>query len=91
MARKKIIIRLNGTDKNPYHKLGFRMNPFPQIAKHELMPAMMAINKLGADPIPDTDYIRKVLKGLVSEELIDMCCAWFKKGEMTEFTVSWDE
>lgn len=28
-------ISLNGTDSNPWHKLGLTQNPFPQLARYE--------------------------------------------------------
>ncbi len=30
----KIIVELNGTDINPYHKLGLTQNPFSQIGAY---------------------------------------------------------
>jgi len=82
-------IRLNGTDKNPWHSFGFKQNPFPQIAKAELGPAMNAINSLNGDPLGGPDDIRKRLSGTASEELIELCCAKFRKGELVEFIITW--
>ena len=82
----KLKVALNGTDTNPYMKMGFTQNPFPQVAKAELMHAMNQLNKLAAEPIPDTRYIRETLKGW-SEEFVDLCVQKFKKGQYIEFTV----
>lgn len=78
---------INGTDTNPYHQYGLRQNPFPQIAKQEYCQAMMALNRLGAEPIRDTDQIRQILTGF-SPEFIEGCCKRFVKGEMVEFEAS---
>ena len=82
----KFKVVLNGTDINPYHKLGLSQNPFPQIADYKYSGEMLHIQKLGGDPVPDTDYIRNHLKGF-SPEFIEGCCSRFKKGEMVEFMV----
>lgn len=82
----KLQVALNGTDSNPFHKFGLSQNPFPQIAEYELTSRCLNLQKLGGDPIPDTDYIRKVLDGW-SEEFIELCCKMFKKGEYVRFEV----
>lgn len=84
----KLRVSLNGTDENPFHKLGLKQNPFPQIGRMEYDAGERQINKLGGDPIPDTNYIRETLKGF-SEEFIELCCRQFKKGEYVTFTVNW--
>lgn len=86
----KILVELNGTDKNPYHKLGLTQNPLPQIPRAEYTPQILKLQKLGGDPIPDTDYIRQVLAGW-SEEFIELCCKQFKKGEMVKFYAVFNE
>jgi hypothetical protein len=77
---------LNGTDENPYHKWGLKQNPFPQIAKYEYMAACRQLNKLGGDPIPNTDYIRAVLEGW-SQEFVDKVCESFVPGEIVRVSV----
>ncbi len=87
---QKLTVALNGTDVNPFAIHGLTQNPFPQIAKAELMGAMNSLNKLGGPPIPhDTyeAYIRDVLKGW-SEEFVAGCVARFKPGEMVKFEVT---
>ena len=89
MAKVRLEVCLNGTDENPYHKMGLTQNPFPQLAVHEYAAAELHLQKLGADPIPDTDYIRKHLEGW-TDEFVDICCRMFKKGEYVTFTVEFD-
>lgn len=86
----KIRVDLNGTDVNPYHKFALTQNPIPQTLNIKYDVAALQIQKLGGDPIPDTDYIREVLKGF-PEEFVELCCQQFKKGRHVTFTVVWDE
>lgn len=81
---------LNGTDTNPYHQWGLKQNPFPQIARYEYASHLLHLAKLGGDPIPDTDYIRKHLEGWLPA-FIDLCCKNFRKGEVVKFRYSFDE
>lgn len=90
MRRIQFTVRLNGTDENPFHKFGMTQNPFPQVARYEYTRHLLRLQKLGGDPIPDTDYIRRTLTGF-SEEFVDLCCTRFKKGEMVEFEVYFEE
>lgn len=92
MTKKRRItftVRLNGTDTNPFEKMGLTQNPFPQIAEYEFAGGCLQLQKLGGPPIPDTNYIREVLNGF-SEEFIEGCCQRFKKGEMVTFNVYFD-
>jgi hypothetical protein len=82
-----IEVQLNGTDENPFHKYGLRQNPFPQIARREIIGYLLQLAKLGADPIPDTEYIRSTLKGW-SSEFVEGLCARFVKGQYIKFLVS---
>lgn len=86
----KITVELNGTDVNPYHKLGLTQNPFPQTAKYEYDAACLCVQSLGGDPIPDTDYIRERLKGF-SAEFIELCVSQFRPGQLIKFVVEWNE
>lgn len=79
-------VSLNGTNENPYHKWGLTQNPFPQIGKYEYDRYEEIVRSLGGDPIPDTDYIRKKLKGF-HPDFIELCCNKFIKGEYVSFTV----
>jgi hypothetical protein len=90
MARIEFTVRLNGTNENPYHKLGLLQNPFPQVAKHEYSAQLLHLAKLGAVCIPDTNYIRRHLEGY-SKEFVEECCRRFRRGEMVEFEVYFDE
>jgi hypothetical protein len=79
----QVTVQLNGTDSNPYHRLHLGFNPFPETpTEFNDEP----IRRLGGDPIPDTDYIRKVLDGF-SAEFIELVCSKFEKGKMVTFTV----
>lgn len=82
----KLTVKLNGTDTNPFHKYGVSQNPFPQIPDARWTGACLRLQKLGGDPIPDTDYIRRVLDGF-NPEFVDLCCNKFVKGEMVTFDV----
>ncbi len=82
----KLLIELNGTNINPYHKLGLSQNPFPQIPKYEYVQSCLIIQELGGDPILDTNYIRQKLKGF-SKEFIELCVNKFEKGKYVTFYV----
>lgn len=79
-------VRLNGTSENGWHQFGLTQNPFPQIAKYELMHAMDQLNSLDGDPLKGPDDIRNRLKGW-SQEFIDLCIERFKAGEQVNFIV----
>lgn len=82
-----LIITLNGTDENPWEKCGLKQNPFPQLGWWESGPGEQRLAGLDGDPIPNTAYIRSHLAGYISNELIDLCCQMFKKGERIRFRV----
>jgi len=86
MGKIRLTIRINGTDENPFHKFGLKMNPFPQIPGAEFMPAMYQLNKLAAQPIKNREQIREILQGW-SEEFVELCCRKFEPGKMVEFVV----
>lgn len=82
-------VTLNGTNVNPFLRYGLTCNPFPQISKHELMPAMVQLSKLAAEPIPTYGYelhIRETLTGW-SDEFVQLCVENFVPGERRTFTV----
>lgn len=85
-----LLVQLNGTDENPYHKWGLRQNPFPQIARYETLGAVLNMQKLGGDPIPDVQYIRDTLRGY-EPEFIELCCSRYKKGEYVQFKVEFPD
>lgn len=89
--RTKLKVELNGTDENPFHKMGLTQNPFPQLAKAEHDSACLKLQSLAGDPIPNTDYIRERLKDHFSDEFIELCCEEFKPGEFVKFYVTWDD
>lgn len=82
----KFKVQLNGTNENPYHKFGLSQNPFPQLAKYEYTHWILQAQKLGGDPIPNTQYIRDTLKGFTNE-FIELCCKKYVLGEYVTFEV----
>lgn len=86
----KLHVRLNGTSTNPFAKFGMLHNPFPQSGRMEFAHYELQVQKLGGEPIPDTDYIREVLKGF-SPEFVDLCCQLFRKGHMVKFDVEFPD
>jgi hypothetical protein len=82
-----LVVELNGTDENPYHRLGLTQNPFPQIAEYGLAGLCLKLQSLGGDPVPDETHIRGVLAGW-GKDFVDLCCVQFKRGEYVRFTVS---
>jgi hypothetical protein len=82
-------VSLNGTDTNPFYKFGLTQNPFPQLARMETDAQVLRLQALGADPIPNTAFIREWLAGYCTEELIDLCVARFKPGELVHFDITW--
>ena len=86
----KLRVKLNGTDVNPFERLGVRQNPFPQVAKYELNALCRLLNELAAVPIKDVDDLRRRMKG-ATPEFVDGCCARFRKGEVVEFDITFPE
>jgi hypothetical protein len=86
----KLYVELNGTDSNPYHTMGLTQNPFPQTARFGEDSFTLRLQSLGGDPIPNTDYIRRKLRGF-STEFIELCCKNFRKGEIVKFTATYHE
>jgi hypothetical protein len=84
-----ITVRINGTDENPFHRMGLTQNPFPQLARMETDRQVLRVQALGGDPVPDADYVRTFLAGYCSDEFIELCASRFKRGLMVEFDVSW--
>jgi len=85
-----LMVKLNGTKLNPFHQLGLKQNPFPQLGIAELDQHMRTLSVLAADPIPNTDYIRKTLSGW-SSEFVELCCQQFRPGEMATFMVTFPD
>lgn len=87
----RFVVRLNGTNENPWHRFGLLCNPFPQIAKAEYMAGEAAIAALDGDPLSGPEDIRNRLRGWVSDELIELCVAQFRPGEHVAFEVTFEE
>lgn len=74
-------VELNGTNENRYLRLyGLTQNPFPQIAKAELMGAMKQLNSLAGEPIKTKEEIADRLPNW-SKEFVELCQSNFKVGE----------
>jgi len=85
-----IVVRLNGTNENPFAKWGLNQNPFPQIPKAEYSEACLRMQSLGGEPIPNVEHIRKTLEGF-TPEFVNLCCRMFKRGMYVTFTVEWPD
>ena len=86
----KLDVVLNGTSENLYSKMGLQQNPFPQIAKMEYHANVLRVQSLGAEPIPNIEFIKQVLVGF-NNEFIALCCEKFMPGKVVKFSVMWDE
>lgn len=84
----KMVIRLNGTDENPFERYGLECNPFP--IRNFSSSGSQAVQKLGGTPIPDEQYIRKILTGF-TPEFVNLCVSQYRKGQMVEFVVEFPE
>jgi hypothetical protein len=63
MDRIELNVTINGTDMNPWHRLGLRQNPFPQIGKAEYAAGERKLASLDGDPVRTADDIRERLAG----------------------------
>jgi hypothetical protein len=86
----KMIVTLNGTDVNPWHRYGLRQNPFPQIARAELNQAMQQLASLDAEPLRTKQDIRDRLPGW-TDEFIDVCCSQFVSDLRVRFEVEFPD
>lgn len=87
-----VTIALNGTDTNPYERIGFKSNPFPAIpkAEYDSNGTNNLIRDLEANPIKDKADLRSRLYRC-SEEFIEGCLERFKPGYMVRFTIEFPE
>ena len=81
-----IEVRINGTDTNPWHRLGLKQQPFPQIGKAEFDAGERQIRSLDGDPVKSADDIRARLAGF-APEFIDGVIERWRPGERVAFTV----
>lgn len=86
----KITVTLNGTDKNPYHVMGLKANPFPQIPKAEAAEANRVLRDLDANPIKNEADLRKRLEGC-TEEFVSVCLQMYKPGARVRFVVEFPD
>lgn len=88
MARLKLVVTINGTSGNPWHKMGLTQNPFPQIPRAEFTKYMQDLARLDSEPILNVSQIKEILVGW-SPEFIDICCSKFEAGERVRFEVTY--
>ena len=81
---------LNGTDENPYLRLGLKANPFPQIPKAEASGANAILQDLDANPILNEADLRKRLQGC-TPEFVNVCLQNYKKGNMVTFIIEFPD
>lgn len=88
----KITVTINGTDTNRWHSYGLTCNPFPQIpiAGPDYNSANSILQKLDSDPIQSENELRAILEGC-DKRFIELCCQYYKVGEVTSFGVSWPD
>ena len=86
----KFQVSLNGTDVNPFEKMGLKANPFPAIPKAEFGAENDVLRNLGAIPIKDTDDLRLRLQGW-SNEFIEGCVDRFVPGKIIKFIAEFKE
>lgn len=88
----RVTITLNGTDTNPWEKLGLKQNPFPAIPKAEYGIANAFIAELDSKPIERAWDLESRCKGaLCSEEFMAMCLARYQPGERVRFTIEFPD
>ena len=86
----KVRVRLNGTDTNPYERLGLQANPFPAIPKAEYGYANSVLREMDAQPFPTWEAMEAFLRRhQTTEEFIAVCKKEYRPGERVEFVVEW--
>ena len=85
-----IRVRINGTGINPWHKMGLRCNPFPQIGRAEFDRGERQLASLDGDPIRDEADLRARLAGF-DPGFIDGCVARWRPGERVSFTFTFPD
>lgn len=89
----KVMVTINGTAENPWHRLGLKANPFPQIAKVEAAGANAVLRSLDSDPIHNEAELRKRLQGC-SSEFVNGCIERYTPGKRVSFAIEfptpWD-
>jgi len=86
----ELVVRINGTGSNPYHRLGLRQNPFVQLGRAEYVAAERMVASLDGDPVTCEQDIRDRLPGF-APEFVELCVANWRPGQRVTFTVSWPD
>jgi len=83
-------VTINGTDVNPYHKLGLKQNPLPQLGKAEYDYICQKLNLLEATPMKSKEELRAWLKkeGCHDGQFVDLCLQHYERGKRTRFYIS---
>jgi hypothetical protein len=85
----RILVTLNGLDHNPWHELGLRCNPFPQIGEYRYDAGERQIASLDGEPLQGPDDIARRLAGF-HPEFIKLCIQQFRPGERVRFGVQFN-
>jgi hypothetical protein len=89
-GQRTMTVTINGTGINPYAGLGLRVNPFPQIGRHELDAGERAIASLDGEPVRSAGDIRARLAGF-SEEFIAGCIERWQPGRRVSFVITFPD
>lgn len=87
MRMATITVVLNGSNQNPFERMGLRCNPFPQVGDYELMPLQSRLAELGGEPIKDEADLRKRLEGF-TPGFIEGCINRYIPGQVVKFTIT---
>lgn len=80
-------VLLNGTDVNPFEKLGTSCNPFPAVPIYEFQGSTMALQRMCGPKIESADEIRRTLKGAFTDEFVEYIAGRFRPGELVKFRI----
>ena len=86
MDRIELIVTVNGTGRNPWHRFGLRQNPFPQTGKAEYAAGERQLASLDGDPVRTADDIRERLAGFAPEFIEGVIQRW-QPGHRIRFKV----
>jgi hypothetical protein len=84
--RIELNVTINGTDMNPWHRLGLRQNPFPQTGKAEYAAGERQLASLDGDPVRTADDIRQRLAGFDPEFIEGVIQRW-QPGRRVRFKI----
>jgi len=82
-----LTVTINGGTKNPWHRLGLKQNPFPQLGRAEFNRGERQLNSLDGDPIKSEQDLRDRLVGF-DPHFINGCVRRWKPGKRVRFLVT---